>query len=201
MRQPTKVICSLLSDQYTAKSQEPLERIFVLCFAFIASHPSAFHHSSSSSFRRALFRNSTWARTWVQNNKYFRVIAKGVAQDGWKFVLLARFSPMPSYIVNYSLAATDVRYFVDFLMPSILGCVPMILQNTSIGSLTKAATTSVADGGEKKAGIGAYLLPLIGVISSLLIAWRIKKYTSNQVVALTSKSLSSSSMSSTDVSE
>jgi uncharacterized membrane protein YdjX (TVP38/TMEM64 family) len=133
-----------------------------------------------------LFRNSTWARDWIQKNRYFGVIARGVAKDGWRFVLLARFSPVPSYIVNYSLAATDVRYFVDFLMPSILGCVPMILQNTSIGSLTKAATSSAIDSGGDdaggKAGLFAYILPLMGVLSSVLIAWRIKKYTSTELV-------------------
>jgi hypothetical protein len=28
---------------------------------------------------------------WLQKNKYFHVVVKGVERDGWKFVLLARF--------------------------------------------------------------------------------------------------------------
>lgn len=134
---------------------------------------------------RVLFRSSSWARSWIQSNKLFRVISEGVAQDGWKFVLLARFSPIPSYIINYALAATDVRYAIDFLLPSMLGCVPMILQNTSIGRLTSVATH------REKTGIMAYLFPLIALTSSGLITWRIKKYTSN-ISVLTSPEIASS---------
>lgn len=135
--------------------------------------------SASLSFwiGRTLFRSSSSARHWVESHKVFNIISNGVARDGWKFVLLARFSPIPSYLINYSLAATNIRYVADFLLPSILGCVPMILQNTSIGSLTRAATHSEANG--EKSGPLSYLLPLMGVTSSILIAWRIKKYTSN----------------------
>lgn len=63
----------------------------------------------------------------VKKNKYFSILCKGVARDGWKFVLLARFSPVPSYIINYGLAATDVDFFVDFLFPTLAGGLPMII--------------------------------------------------------------------------
>ncbi|GLJ46288.1 hypothetical protein SUGI_0975650 [Cryptomeria japonica] len=39
---------------------------------------------------RALFASSSSAMAWVQRNKYFHILNKGVARDGWKFVLLAR---------------------------------------------------------------------------------------------------------------
>jgi len=125
---------------------------------------------------RALFRSSSSAMGWVQRNKYFHILSKGVARDGWRFVLLARFSPVPSYMINYALAATDVRFFVDFLIPTIVGCIPMILQNTSIGSLTSAAVTSDTRSG--KSQLSSYLFPLLGITSSVLISLRIKKYSS-----------------------
>jgi len=125
---------------------------------------------------RALFRSSSSAMGWVQRNKYFHILSKGVARDGWRFVLLARFSPVPSYMINYALAATDVRFFVDFLIPTIVGCIPMILQNTSIGSLTSAAITSDTRSG--KSQLSSYLFPLLGITSSVLISLRIKKYSS-----------------------
>jgi uncharacterized membrane protein YdjX (TVP38/TMEM64 family) len=115
----------------------------------------------------------------VKKNKYFSILCKGVARDGWKFVLLARFSPVPSYIINYGLAATDVDFFVDFLLPTIAGGLPMIIQNTSIGSLTSAATHLGADGtNHGKSGVLPYVLPAIGLLSSAMITWRIKKYAS-----------------------
>ncbi|KAL6654756.1 hypothetical protein ACP70R_008221 [Stipagrostis hirtigluma subsp. patula] len=125
---------------------------------------------------RAVFRYFTSAMEWLQKNKYFHVVVKGVERDGWKFVLLARFSPLPSYIINYALSATDVRFFRDFLLPTIVGCLPMILQNVSIVSLAGAAVASTT--GSKKSHIYSYLFPTIGIVSSILISWRIKQYSS-----------------------
>ncbi|CAO2141915.1 unnamed protein product [Urochloa humidicola] len=125
---------------------------------------------------RAVFRYFTSAMEWLQRNKYFHVVVKGVERDGWKFVLLARFSPLPSYIINYALSATDVKFFRDFLLPTIVGCLPMILQNVSLVSLAGAAVASTT--GSKKSNIYSYLFPAIGIVSSILISWRIKQYSS-----------------------
>ncbi|KAG9447348.1 hypothetical protein H6P81_013476 [Aristolochia fimbriata] len=129
---------------------------------------------------RAVFRKSSSAMEWAQRNRYFHVLSAGVERDGWKFVLLARFSPMPSYIINYALAATKVRFLVDFLFPTTIGCLPMILQNTSLGSLASAAVSS---GGAQKSQVWSYIFPLLGIASSILISLRIKKYTSQLSVA------------------
>ncbi|XP_052204994.1 uncharacterized protein LOC127809880 [Diospyros lotus] len=126
---------------------------------------------------RLVFRNSNTAMEWAQRNKYFRILSKGVEEDGWKFVLLARFSPIPSYIINYALAATRVGFIVDFLLPTVIGCIPMILQNTSIGSLAGAAVASASR--SQKSQIQSYIFPLLGILSSILISLRIKKYASN----------------------
>lgn len=112
---------------------------------------------------------------WLQRNKYFHVVVKGVEKDGWKFVLLARFSPLPSYIINYALSATDVGFFRDFLLPTVAGCLPMILQNVSIVSLAGAAVASTT--GSKKS-VYSCLLPILGIVSSILISLRIKQYSS-----------------------
>ncbi|KAK9117761.1 hypothetical protein Sjap_016708 [Stephania japonica] len=132
--------------------------------------------SLSFSIGRLIFRRSTSAMEWAQRNKYFHVLARGVERDGWKFVLLARFSPIPSYVINYALAATKVGFLVDFLIPTVVGCLPMILQNTSIGSLAGAAVASVS--GSQKSHFLSYLFPVLGIGSSVLISFRIKKYSS-----------------------
>lgn len=130
---------------------------------------------------RLVFRSSSSAMEWVQSNKYFHLLSRGVEKDGWKFVLLARFSPMPSYVINYALAATKVGFMVDFLLPTVVGCLPMILQNTSIGSLAGAAVASAS--GSKKSQIWSYLFPLLGIVSSILISLRIKKYSTDITLA------------------
>ncbi|KAK9670040.1 hypothetical protein RND81_13G172600 [Saponaria officinalis] len=126
---------------------------------------------------RFIFTSFSSAMEWAERNKHFHVLSKGVEQDGWKFVLLARFSPIPSYVINYALAATKVRFFVDFLLPTIVGCLPMILQNTSIGSLAGAAVASAS--GSQKSQIWSYIFPLMGIMSSILISIRIRKYSKN----------------------
>eukprot|EP00897_Mesotaenium_endlicherianum_P005508 jgi/Mesen1/4986/ME000248S04279 len=135
---------------------------------------------------RAVFRSWPRARELVEQNKYFNVVRRGVSRDGWKFVLLARFSPMPSYIINYSLAATDVRFFRDYLLPTLAGGMPMILQNTSLGTFAIAATAG-ADGGSQAGGTSTWklVLPGVGVLAGVLVTWRIRQYVkSNEALDL-----------------
>lgn len=108
------------------------------------------------------------------------MLSRGVERDGWKFVLLARFSPVPSYVINYALAATNVGFLLDFLLPTVIGCMPMILQNTSIGSLASATIGSAS--GSQKSQVWSYLFPLLGISSSVLISLRIKKYSNDMIV-------------------
>lgn len=123
---------------------------------------------------RIVFRSSSSATKWMQRNRYFHILSRGVERDGWRFVLLARFSPIPSYIINYGLAATRVGFFVDFLLPTVIGCMPMILQNTSIGSLAGAAVSSSTS--LEKSRVWSYIFPLLGILSSILISFRVKRY-------------------------
>ncbi|KAG2706343.1 hypothetical protein I3843_05G089100 [Carya illinoinensis] len=133
--------------------------------------------SLSFGIGRLVFRSSSSAMEWAQRNKYFHILSRGVERDGWKFVLLARFSPIPSYVINYALAATKVGFVLDFLLPTVIGCLPMILQNTSIGSLAGAAVASSS--GSQKSQVWSYLFPALGILSSFVISLRIKKYSTD----------------------
>ncbi|CAN6464616.1 unnamed protein product [Victoria cruziana] len=144
---------------------------------------------------RIVFRSSSSAVEWAQRSKYFHLLARGVGRDGWRFVLLARFSPIPSYIINYGLAATDVHFFIDFLLPTVIGCVPMILQNTSVGSLAGAAISSTSR--SQKSQILSYSLPFLGIVSSIVISLRIKKY-SSMITAVEDDKSSKEDLSPTD---
>ncbi|XP_076892663.1 uncharacterized protein LOC143544436 [Bidens hawaiensis] len=155
-----------------------------LLFGFIPALISVFSAKvlgASLSFwiGRLVFRSSSSATRWAHDNKYFNVLSKGVERDGWKFVLLARFSPIPSYIINYALAATDVRFLKDFMAPTVIGGLPMILQNTSIGSLAGAAVVTSTGSESNKSKIWSYVFPILGISSSILISLRIKKYSSS----------------------
>ncbi|CAL9762516.1 unnamed protein product [Musa acuminata subsp. burmannicoides] len=62
--------------------------------------------SPRPSSSRAIFGSSKSAAEWAHSSRYFHLLARGVERNGWRFVLLARFSPLPSYVINYGLAAT-----------------------------------------------------------------------------------------------
>ena len=53
----------------------------------------------------------------AQRNKNLHLLPKGVERDGWRFVLLAPFSPILSYAIDYALAATDVGVHSGFPSP------------------------------------------------------------------------------------
>ncbi|GBG87069.1 hypothetical protein CBR_g44525 [Chara braunii] len=139
---------------------------------------------------RLILHNWSWLGETVQRNRYFGVVREGVARDGWRFVLFARFSPLPSYFVNYALAMTDVRYFRDFLLPTLAGGIPMIVQNTSLGSLASSIGLSLSlpeamtvkeeelDGLRGLAQRAApFAMPSLGILCSLWLTWRVRAYT------------------------
>ena len=158
--------------------------IFSGLFLFLFSYSN--NCCNTGSLFRLIFRSSSTAMEWAQGNKYFHLLSRGVERDGWRFVLLARFSPIPSYVINYALAATKVGFILDFLLPSVIGCLPMILQNTSIGSLAGAAVATAS--GSQKSQVWSYVFPLLGIVSSILISLRIKKYSTDISVIQSSSS-------------
>eukprot|EP00793_Prasinoderma_coloniale_P005655 PRCOL_00004129-RA len=80
---------------------------------------------------RTLLRDTMGNR--AKGHPRFGVLYNGVRRDGWYFVLLARLAPIPSWLNNYGLAVTEVRFFPDFLLPTALGVVPSILLNVHAG--------------------------------------------------------------------
>lgn len=80
---------------------------------------------------RTLLRDTMGNR--AKGHPRFGVLYNGVRRDGWYFVLLARLAPIPSWLNNYGLAVTEVRFFPDFLLPTALGVLPSILLNVHAG--------------------------------------------------------------------
>jgi len=61
--------------------------------------------------------------------------------DGWKFALMLRLSPIPSWLNTYGLAAFGKITFRDFFLATILGSIPMVIQNVSGGALLMDIST------------------------------------------------------------
>lgn len=94
-------------------------------------------------------------------------IARGVERDGWKFVFLARLSPLPSYTLNYGLAATKI-HFGAFIVATALGQSLFVWQNVSMGYAVVQASKNDAWSMIKRWAIPA--------ISSIIIARKVASY-------------------------
>lgn len=93
---------------------------------------------------RTLLRSTLGAR--AKAHPRFGAIYEGISERGWVFVALLRLSPLPSWMNNYGLAATNVRFFPDFIVPTSLASLPCIVQNVlaglALGEAVGVATTT-----------------------------------------------------------
>ena len=93
---------------------------------------------------RTLLRSTLGAR--AKAHPRFGAIYEGISERGWVFVALLRLSPLPSWMNNYGLAATNVRFFPDFIVPTSLASLPYIVQNVlaglALGEAVGVATTT-----------------------------------------------------------
>ena len=71
-------------------------------------------------------------------------LAESVERDGKRYTLLARLSPIPSYLNNYGLALAGVR-FADYAPATAVATLPSVLTHVYTGSLL-ASLTSIGDG-------------------------------------------------------
>ncbi|KAG6426668.1 hypothetical protein SASPL_110895 [Salvia splendens] len=98
------------------------------------------------------------------------------------FLLDSHLYPPMSQTMHWLLLPTNVGFLVDFLLPTVIGCMPMILQNTSFGRLASAAVGP--ESGSQKSEVWSYLFPLRGISSSVLISLRIKKYSTDIIMMI-----------------
>ena len=69
-------------------------------------------------------------------------LAKRVEQDGLRYTLLARLSPIPSFLNNYGLAFAGVK-FADYAPATALATLPPVLTHVYAGSLLSSLVTLV----------------------------------------------------------
>eukprot|EP01126_Amoeba_proteus_P063596 TRINITY_DN877_c0_g1_i23.p1 TRINITY_DN877_c0_g1~~TRINITY_DN877_c0_g1_i23.p1 ORF type:complete len:188 (-),score=29.95 TRINITY_DN877_c0_g1_i23:319-882(-) len=55
---------------------------------------------------------------------------------GWKFAVMLRLSPMPSWVCTYGLSITRIN-FLEFLFATLIGSLPMVFQNVWVGSMVQ----------------------------------------------------------------
>ncbi len=97
--------------------------------------------SSVTTAAMGFWLGRTLARGWVEAkvaaSPKFRALDQGVAENGFKIVLLTRLSPVfPFLLLNYAYGLTKVR-FRDFLIASWLGMLPGTVLYVYLGSTVR----------------------------------------------------------------
>eukprot|EP01116_Phalansterium_solitarium_P011215 TRINITY_DN26833_c0_g1_i1.p1 TRINITY_DN26833_c0_g1~~TRINITY_DN26833_c0_g1_i1.p1 ORF type:complete len:290 (-),score=53.98 TRINITY_DN26833_c0_g1_i1:270-1139(-) len=127
---------------------------------------------------RTLLRN--WVRAKVAGNERFSNVYKNIGKDGWKFAFLLRLSPLPSWLNNYGLALTEIK-FSAFIAATMIGTLPMITQHVYVGTLVQHATHL---GGDLSALTGSWLqtaFMLVGFGATIVISRMLVKYASHSM--------------------
>ncbi|KAI8470804.1 MAG: snare associated Golgi protein-domain-containing protein [Monoraphidium minutum] len=104
----------------------------------------------------------------------FRAVDRGIADEGWKIVLLLRLSPlMPYNIMNYAMGATSIR-LVPYALPSaaaalLYSCLFAYLGSAADDLLGLLKPTSAAGLGPAwaAASVGLALVSVFGVVRVL----------------------------------
>jgi uncharacterized membrane protein YdjX (TVP38/TMEM64 family) len=93
------------------------------------------------SLGRTLLRGYT--RRLVDSNPRWRALFDSIGDDGFRFALLLRLSPLPSYVNNYGLALTSISY-AQFVAATLLGSLPFILNNVVVGSMARSLESTLS---------------------------------------------------------
>lgn len=123
----------------------------------------------------------------IQTNQQFQAIAKAVAKEGWKIVLLTRLSPLfPFNLTNYAFGLTQIS-LKNYILGS-LGILPGTVLYTYMGSLTSdfARVASSTLPSPLSLQIAQWGMRLVGLAATLVITLyinRIAKKALNQHIA------------------
>ncbi|MBM3969140.1 MAG: TVP38/TMEM64 family protein [Planctomycetes bacterium] len=103
----------------------------------------------------------------VSSDVVFRSLDAAVAEQGFKIVMLTRFSPiLPFGLLNYAFGLTKVRVR-DFILASWIGMFPGTVLYVSIGSAAKSLSDIAA--GRSEGGIAQKVFFAVGLLATLAV--------------------------------
>lgn len=94
-------------------------------------------------------------------------VQRGVRGNAFRFCLLARLSPIPSWVNNYALPLADVR-FETFLPATLLGMLPPLAANVYSGACALSLASALTGGGGTVDG-GSLVLGVLSALSGAAV--------------------------------
>jgi len=76
----------------------------------------------------------------LMRTNYFNQVHDAMAADCFKIAILMRLSPVPSWVINYSLALSPIS-FKNFVLATLFAGFPNIIKNVYGGSFMRSALT------------------------------------------------------------
>jgi len=103
----------------------------------------------------------------IAGRRRFRALDRGVADEGFKIVLLTRLSPvLPYNLLSYTFGITRVR-FRDYVIASWLGMLPGSLMYSYLGWVTQNVTGMATGEMDREAAQWAILI--VGLIATIAV--------------------------------
>ena len=103
--------------------------------------------------------------------RLWRAVERGVQKDGWRFVLLLRLGPLPSFMCNLALAATPVRV-ADFAFGTALGVLPWASLNAWQGAALDAVLGAAVGAPAPELAIAKAVVPALAMLGSIVALGR-----------------------------
>ena len=92
-------------------------------------------------------------------------VAADARQDGLRYTLLARLSPVPSFVNNYGLALAGVR-FGDYAAGTVIASIPPIAVHVATGAAASSVAMAAAPGAGSGGDVGGALLTALSIASA-----------------------------------
>jgi len=117
-----------------------------------------------------------WVKGKLQHNERFKNIHENVGANPFKFAILLRLSPVPSWLNTYGLSLTSIP-FPPFFFATFIGSVPTIVQNVYMGSMVKTAAL-IGTGSEPTEGIQLWknIMFVVGLLSTVVVSRMLVSY-------------------------
>lgn len=119
---------------------------------------------------RYLFRGFITRR--LANNPQFQAIDAAVAREGWRFVVLMRFVPLPFGFVNYTFGLTAVRFW-PYLISTAITIMPSNIFLIWLGASTQEGIAAFT--GARQRHPMEYIFLAVGLIAAFVVLTYITK--------------------------
>jgi uncharacterized membrane protein YdjX (TVP38/TMEM64 family) len=128
---------------------------------------------ASAAFVLGRYCFRTRMEKYMRDNHKVSVLARSVAHDGWKTIMLIRVIPMfPFKVTNYMFGVLPLSLH-HFFFGTLIGVLPLTITNVSLGAI--AGDLDSLLNGRPEMGVFQYSVIVLGVMSAIVTFFLVRK--------------------------